>query len=655
MAKQFVIPSIFTAVDRLSAPVNAMSRTVDSFSGRAEAALGRSNRMFRRMTPTISDAGKQMLSFASSAAIAAGIVSTAKFSVDSLKEYETAVASFRTIVSDATDKEFEAYEKKMGEVAKTTKKSSIEVAASFEKIAGLNSAFAETADGLGAVSTASITLAKASGMELGASAESLVGIMNQFSMGALEADRAINVLAAGQAVGASSISESADAYKNFGSVAKVANITLEESQGLIQTLAARQLVGAEAGTALKGAIGKLQRTGLGYKNGLFSINEALAESKSKYDSLSTARQKDNYIAETFGEINKTAGTILLTNIDLYKDFTAGVTNTTEAQKAAEINSKSLSVRLDELKNSWINIITSSDGASKALDVAKRIIGFVTDNLDTLLTVGMSVLGFFTAWKILNLSTAAAIGVYNIALGIQGALTGVVSVAVGQSTAAMLAYNIVTKSVTAATWLWNGAQTALNFVLTMNPIGLVIIAIAALIAIVVLIANKTTGWAQTWDSAMKWMSAVADLFKFSVLTVFLGIEHAFLSMSEGIVLAWKWAQNAIGMLSDEQYAKDKANIAATGAARIAAIKSAASAASSAADQAAQGIDWQVKMKTDDAAPALNQKQAENNSVVRNLFEGKNNMSLDVNMNDPRLVGSTKSPNVNINSLSSTRSF
>jgi TP901 family phage tail tape measure protein len=652
MSKQFVIPSIFTAVDQLSAPVNQMAKTVDSFGSRAEIALAKSNRMFRKLTPTLGDASRQLLSFASTAAIGAGIVSTAKFSVDSLKEYETAVASFRTIVSDATDKEFAAYEKKMGEVANTTQKSSIEVAASFEKIAGLNSAFAETADGLGAVSQAAITLAKASGMELGSSAESLVGIMNQFSMGALEADRAINVLAAGQAVGAANIQQTAESFVNFGATAAGANITLEQSVGLIQTLGKFSLFGAEAGTKLRGAVTKLQQANVGYASGQFNINDALVEARGRIDKLSTAKEKDEAITKMFGMENMTAGRILLNNIDTYEEFTKGVTGTSEAQKAAQINSQSLSVKLDELKNRWINIITSSDGASKGLEAAKRVIGFVTDNMDTLLTVGLSVLGFFTAWKVLNLTTAAAIGVYNVAIGIQGALTGITSVAVGSSTVALAAYNVTTKIVTASTWLWNTAQTALNFILTANPIGLVIVAIAALIAIIVLIANKTTGWAETWDSALKWMGSAIDLWVATAKIYFFTIEHAFLSMVDGIVLAWKWGQNAIGLLSDEQYAKDKAQIAATSAARIAGIKEQIAAAGVAATEVAKGVDWQVKMKSDGVdVPALNQKQAENNSVVRNLFEGKNNFSLDVNLNDPKLVASAASNNVNAKTTSS----
>jgi hypothetical protein len=47
------------------------------------------------------------------------------------------------------------------------------------------------------------------------------------------------------------------------------------------------------------------------------------------------------------------------------------------------------------------------------------------------------------------------------------------------------------AVTAAQWAWNVATTA-------NPIGLIIVAIAALIAIIILIATKTTWFQDLWN-------------------------------------------------------------------------------------------------------------------------------------------------------------
>jgi len=269
------VPTIFTAVDKFSTPVTRMGASMVAFSSKAEAGIARSERMFRKLTPAISETQKQMLSFASSAAIAGGVIAGIGFSVNAIKEYEDALASFHTIVGD--DKPFKIYTDEVNHVAKDTVKSSIDVAAAFEKIAGLNATFAETAEGIGAVSAAAITLAKASGDELGSSAESLVGIMNQFGFAAGEANRTINVLAAGAGVGAASITNTAESFVNFGSVAKGANISLEQSVGLIQTLGKFSVFGAEAGTKLRGSILKLQQAGVGYKSGQFQINDALEE------------------------------------------------------------------------------------------------------------------------------------------------------------------------------------------------------------------------------------------------------------------------------------------------------------------------------------------------------------------------------------------
>jgi TP901 family phage tail tape measure protein len=470
----FTIPSIFTAIDKFSAPLKGMGRNVQAFAAKTEAGVARSERMFRKLTPALSSASKEFLSFASTAAASAAIVGGVSFSVKSLKDYENALASFRTIVSDLSDKDFAKFEDKIGEVAKETRKSSIDVAASFEKIAGLNATFAETSEGIGAVSKAAILLSKASKDDLGVSAENLVGIMNQFSLGALEADRVTNVLAAGQAVGAASISQSAEAYKNFGSVAKGANITLEQSQGLIQTLAKFSVVGAESGTKLRGSILKLQQAGVGYKSGQFKVNDALEEARAKIDKLKTAKQKDAALTKMFGAENISTGRILLSNIEIYKKYTEGVTGTSEAQKAADINSKTLTVAINELKSAWINMLTGSNKAKSGLNAVRKVIVFITDNLDTIVSIGTKVLLFFAVWKTLLIASRIALIGYNVVLGITGALSGTASIAIGANSVALGAYKVTL-------WLATAAQYALNVAMSLNPVALVVVGVLALVA------------------------------------------------------------------------------------------------------------------------------------------------------------------------------
>lgn len=437
-----IVSTKFTANDSMfSAALERMSMKVQSFAAKAEVFVARADRAFRKMTPVISGAAKEFLSFASAAAISTAIVGGVAFSVSSIKDYEKALASFRTIVSDATDNEFRKYKQEIGSIATETKASTVEVAGAFQNIAGLNAKFAETAEGLGAVSKAAITLSKASGDNLQDSAANLVGIMNQFNLAADQSDRAINVLAAGQAVGAASITQSAEAYKNFGAVAASANITLEQSQALIQTLASKSILGAEAGTKLRGVTLKLQQASLGYASGQFQINDALGQLRGKLDKLKTAKQRDALLTKTFGAENISAGLILLNNIDLYKEFTQSVTGTSEAHKAAMINTNTFSDAVTELKNTWVNMITTSDKASGALTNAKNVVKFLTENLDTIVSVGTKVLLFFAAWKAALIIARVALAAYNIQMGIMGAITGKANIAIGKNIIALKAYRI----------------------------------------------------------------------------------------------------------------------------------------------------------------------------------------------------------------------
>jgi len=469
MAATMKIPTEFLAIDKFSSVVGKMTSGVTSFTKSAGSAVSRIN---TKIDSTFSKLGgmAQLLLGLSVGAIFASAITD-------LKDYETSIASFRTIVSDLSDKDFAKYRTAVNAVAGDTKKSTIDVAKSFEKIAGLNSEFAKTADGLALVSKASITLSKASGDELGVSAENLVGIMNQFNLSAKESDRVINVLAAGQAVGASSITQSAEAYKNFGAVAKGANITLEESQALIQTLGKFSLFGAEAGTKLRGATLQLQKAGLGYASGQFNINDALADANKISSKLTTQRAKDTFILKTFGAENITAGKILLANIPIYEKYTKGVTGTTEAQKAAEINSNTLSVKIQELKDSFTNFLTTNDETSTGLNLSKDAMGFLADNIDKVVLASLGIAGVVLAIKGINLAMAIGTGIMSAYAAITAWYSGV--------------------AVTAAL---TGSSFAAVIWATLAPILLVIAAIAAIIAIF-----------YYWDEICAWFSKQWEMF------------------------------------------------------------------------------------------------------------------------------------------------
>lgn len=664
MALSLRVPTIFSARDGVSSVLRTITRNTQAFANKVQSGVGRANKLFNKLTPSIGAAGKQLLSYASAATIAGAAFGLGDFSKQAILDYEDSVASFRTIVSDLNDTDFAKYEKTMGSVATETKKSTIDVAQAYEKIAGLNSKLADTPEGIAEVSKQAIILSKASRDELGPSAENLVGIMNQFNLGAKDSGRVINVLAAGQAVGAASITESAEAYKNFGSVAKNANITLEESMGLIQTLAGKMIKGSEAGTGLKAVILRLQAAGYGYKKGVFNINEALETAKKNYDGLKTAKLKDAYLTDLIGANHINTGAIILNSIDTYKDFTKGVTGTNEAQKAAAINSNTLKAKIDELKASWVNYITTSDNSKKGLMEAKNIMSWLATNIGDVVKWTVKLVTVLAVIKGSIWAVQIALAAYNIGLGITAALTNSSTIALGTNAFALKAWYVTAligektiKLVTAAQWLWNAAMTA-------NPIGIIIVGIGLLIAAIVAIVYYWDEWGSTIIRYMGPLGMIID-FCMTLRQNWDMVVKAF--KEQGIMgglkaigrvlldVLLKPVQTLLGLLGK---LPGMAKFAENGIKNIQILRDGLNVESS--DKAERGAKADADMKAGFGAkvskPTLSSPlMAGQNAIYESFNTTRNN--LDINVNDPNnrveVVSGKKDNNIKVTKTKGVR--
>lgn len=106
-----------------------------------------------------------------------------------------------------------------------------------------------------------------------------------------------------------------------------------------------------------------------------------------------------------------------------------------------------------------------------------------------------------------------------------------------STAATMAQAVAMGVVRVATLAWTAAQWLLNVALDANPIGLIVIAIAALIAIVVLIATKTTWFQDIWRGAWESIKAVIGAV-WSVIKLWWAGFKAEMELL-GSVAVWLW--------------------------------------------------------------------------------------------------------------------
>lgn len=97
-----------------------------------------------------------------------------------------------------------------------------------------------------------------------------------------------------------------------------------------------------------------------------------------------------------------------------------------------------------------------------------------------------------------------------------------AVTIGQ-TAATVAHTAATKTVRAATKAWTIAQLALNAVLSANPLGLVVLAVAALVAAIVIAYKKSDTFREIVHKAFEVVGGIADdvLGKFQTVVEFIG--------------------------------------------------------------------------------------------------------------------------------------
>lgn len=209
-----------------------------------------------------------------------------------------------------------------------------------------------------------ITLAQAGGLEMADAATAMAATINQFGLEASEANRVINVLAAGSKYGAAEVADLTQSFKVSGATAAAAGLSVEQTAGAIEVLSQMNLKGAEAGTALRNIILKLQTT-----LGIDLSNVGLAKA---LDGLKPKLQDTTYLAKVFGAENIAAAQYLITNAQAVDEMTAAVTGSNVAQEQAAIRTdtvaekmKQIQARIDDMKISLFEMTGGLTGYASA--------------------------------------------------------------------------------------------------------------------------------------------------------------------------------------------------------------------------------------------------------------------------------------------------
>ena len=408
--------------------------------------LNKAERAMDKMGRKMQQTGKNL-----SMKLTAPLVALGAVSFNVFKGFEAEMSKVKA-VSGATAEEFKALSDNAKDLGASTMFTAREVAQLQTEFAKLGF----TATEITKVTESTLALAQASGSDLARAAEVAGSTLRAFGLDASETGRVADVMAKSFSTSALDMEHFANSMSFVAPVAKSAGMSIEETSAMLAVLANAGIKGSKAGTALRRIISEIGATGK-------PVSEALKDLASK--GLNLADAKDEV-----GRSAQSALLILSEGVDQIKPLTKEFENSAGAANAmaTEMGDNAL-------------------GASKRLESAMEGLGISIGEVVAEAVVPMMEGIAKLASKLNKMSPAVKRNVVVIAalvasIGPLMFLTGGLLRNFRFLRIAMVRSNATTKIAIAL-------QKAYNFVLKMNPIGIVITALTALAGVLYLVNRR----------------------------------------------------------------------------------------------------------------------------------------------------------------------
>ena len=265
-----------------------------------------------------------------------GIVFSFKKAVDAANQFEDSVANLSSLTG-LTGNNLKYLEQQAKEMSTSMVEGSVKITKSskdiidaYTVVGSQRPELLKNKEALNEVTKQSLILAEASKIDLVDATKAVTTTLNQFNEKGEESKRIINVLAAGSKEGAGDVAYLNEAMEKSGTVANMANLSIEQTVGLIETLAPRFSKAETAGTNLKNILLKLESGSNDTKPSVVGLNTALENLANK--NLSTAE-----LTKRFGQENINAAAILIKYRQEVDQYTKAVSGSNVAIEQATVN------------------------------------------------------------------------------------------------------------------------------------------------------------------------------------------------------------------------------------------------------------------------------------------------------------------------------
>ena len=472
MAGRFKVETVFKAVDRVTKPITRMQNRVGKFTRSMKSGLKGINRTFGKMASGIKRGG--IVIAASLAVVAAGMLNIINIGADFEQTIVNAAAKFPGAIRAGTE-EFKKLQIAAREIGKTTEFTALESAKAldFLAMAGFNARQAIAA--LPGV----VDLATVSQTDLGTATDIATDSLGAFGLMTKDAvqlgknlARINDSIAKTTTTANTNVEQLFEAIKEGAPVATTAGASLETFNALIGEMANAGIKGSRAGTTIKNVFTRLAESGGVVAATLKRMNVRVEDSEGNFrdifdifedlnkslEGLGTA-EKTRIVKNIFGKIPLAGVNVLLkTGSDRLREYRTELENAAGASSnMADIMRSTVRGSINALKSSIegvkITIFSMNKGPLKnAID---GMTDWVRANEQLIAT---KITGFLS--KIINNYESIVKWVKIIGAGL----------------AIFLSLAVILKSLIVI-------MTVLNLVMNLNPVGLIILGITALIAIV----------------------------------------------------------------------------------------------------------------------------------------------------------------------------
>jgi TP901 family phage tail tape measure protein len=425
-------------------------------------------------------------------------------------------------ISGATADEIDRLSQLGIDMAKNSIFGPLELAKAFTE---LTKAGATVPDLVNGVAAAAVALASATGESIVFAGENLLGIMNTFKLGADQAMAASDILAGAANASAIDLNDLVISMKYAGPVASALGISLLDTATAITELGKVNIKGSTAGTALRAILLNLtpaskkaeeamKALGIITEDGKNAFYDANGQAKSLSEIFQTLQDKTKGLTDQakvealrdiFGVRAVPAALELMKQGAAgFADLQAQVQQTTAQDVAAE-RTDNLAGSIDKLKATVQALMVEAGGPFQTM-----LQGWV-DGLTNLLKkfddlpepIKKFIVGFIGALGVLSIFA----GVFLLTIGNIIRMIRVM----GELRNAFAVIRALMSGVVSSIFEFGGA-----FLAAIGPIGWIILAIAAIIAIAVILYNKFTWFHDfidnLWQSIQRVWDSVLNFFR-----------------------------------------------------------------------------------------------------------------------------------------------